>query len=295
MIYNLLKLTRPHQWIKNLFVFLPVFFGHQLTNASLLLNAVVAFFSFSLAASSIYCFNDIIDVEDDRRHPEKCKRPVAAGKISMSAAYVVMFVLLALGLALPLLISDAVQRYSLMGVIVFYWLLEIFYCIILKRFAIIDICTLSIGFVLRILAGGVATGVILSHWLVMMTFLLTLFLGIAKRRDDVLRMARTGIPPRHNTKRYNLTFVNEALTITGSVTLVCYIMYTVSPDVTANFHSQYVYLTSIFVVLGLLRYIQLAVVDEKSGDPTKVLIRDYFTQATVISWILSFLLIIYIL
>ena len=108
-------------------------------------------------------------------------------------------------------------------------------------------------------------------------------------------MNETGEAPRQNTSRYNLTFINEAITITASVTLVCYIMYTVSPEVVANFHSDYLYLTSVFVLLGLLRYIQLAVVDKKSGDPTKVILHDRFTQLIVLGWLISFLLIIYLI
>lgn len=293
MLIPLIKLTRPSHWVKNLFVFLPLFFGHQMQNASLLFNAIVAFFAFSFTASSIYCFNDIIDVEDDRRHPVKCLRPVASGKISIAAAYAIMFLTTAMGIALPLLIPDESCRYSAAGVIIAYWLMELAYCTILKRFAIIDVCVLSLGFVLRILIGGMATGILISHWLIMMTFLLTLFLGFAKRRDDVLRMARTGHPVRHNTKRYNLTFVNEALTITGSVTLVCYIMYTVSPEVIANFGSPYIYLTSIYVIVGLLRYMQIAVVDEKSGDPTKILLHDRMIQVIVAAWFLTFIFLIY--
>ena len=291
---SIIKLTRPNHWVKNMFVFLPIFFGHKLMDGALLLNALVAFMAFSFAASSIYCFNDIIDVKDDRRHPVKCQRPVASGKISVLVAYGIMFMMLAMSIGVLCLIPNGDYRLATAAVIMFYWLMEIAYCIILKRFAIIDVCTLSIGFVLRILVGGVATGVVVSHWLVMMTFLLTLFLGFAKRRDDVIRMAKTGIPVRHNTKRYNLTFVNEALTITGSVMLVCYIMYTVSPEVVASFDSQYIYLTSIFVILGLLRYMQLAVVDETTGDPTKVLLHDRFVQCVVVAWGMTFLLLIYV-
>jgi len=186
------------------------------------------------------------------------------------------------------------NRLPVMGVIMFYWLLNLAYCAELKKHAIIDVCVVAFGFVLRILAGGVATETVLSQWIVLMTFLLTLFLSFAKRRDDVLRLQETGEAPRRNTSRYNLTFINQAITITASVTLVCYIMYTVSPEVKANFHTDYLYLTSVFVLLGLLRYIQLAVVDKKSGDPTKVLLRDRFTQLIVLAWGLSFLVIIYL-
>lgn len=293
---HLIKLTRPSHWVKNFFVFMPIFFGHEMLNPQLLFNSIVAFFAFCFVASSIYCFNDIIDVEDDRRHPIKCQRPVASGAISVKAAYAVMGTLIALSILLPLTLPmHGDTGMATACVIAGYWVMELAYCTILKRIAIIDICILSLGFVLRILAGGIATGIVISHWLIMMTFLLTLFMGVAKRRDDVLRMAATGIPPRHNTKRYNITFVNEALTITGSVMLVCYIMYTVSPEVIANFKTPYLYLTSIYVLLGLLRYMQLAVVDEKSGDPTKVLLHDRMTQCIVAAWFLTFLAIIYIL
>lgn len=285
---SIILLTRPSHWVKNLFVFMPLFFGHQLGNLPLLISSIVAFFAFSFAASAIYCFNDIIDVEDDRRHATKCQRPIASGKVSVPMAYAIMVVMIVLGIGVALM-----GNMALAIVIALYLLMEFAYCTFLKRIAIIDVCILSMGFVLRIVAGGMATDIVVSHWLIMMTFLLTLFLGFAKRRDDVLKFQRTGIPPRHNTKRYNLVFVNETLTITGAVMLVCYIMYTVSPEVTSNFDNHYVYLTSIFVILGLLRYLQLALVDEKTGDPTKVLLRDRFTQIAVVAWIVSFLFIIY--
>ena len=126
-----------------------------------------------------------------------------------------------------------------------------------------------------------------------MTFLLTLFLGFAKRRDDVLLYNRDGKSPRYNTRRYNLTFLNQALTICGSVMLVCYIMYTVSPEVIEKFKSHYIYLTTVYVLLGLLRYIQLTVVDEKSGDPTRMLLHDRFIRVDVAAWVLTFLFLIY--
>lgn len=297
MIKSVLQILRPYQWVKNFFVFMPLFFGHQLMNVPLLINTIAAFFAFSFVASSIYCFNDIIDVEDDRRHVEKCHRPIASGKISVAMGYALMFVMLALSIALSFALPyDVVSTtLPLPYIIIIYWLMEMAYCIRLKRIAIIDLCILSMGFLLRIAAGGAATGILLSHWLIMMTFLLTLFLGFAKRRDDVLKFQKTKIPPRHNTKRYNLTFVNDATTVTGSVMLVCYIMYTVSPETIANFDNRHIYLTTIFVLLGVLRYMQLAVVDEKSGDPTKVLLRDPFTQVIVLGWAVAFLFIIYIL
>ncbi|MBW4739798.1 decaprenyl-phosphate phosphoribosyltransferase [Prevotella histicola] len=290
---NLIRLIRPKQWIKNLIVLLPVFFGGALLHPSAIYAGLITALSFSFAASSIYCLNDIIDIEDDKHHPIKCNRPLASGDISIPQGYTLMVLMLILSMASTFLLYD--HQLETAGVIVFYWLLNIGYCLKLKQYAIIDVCIVAFGFVLRVLAGGISTSIHLSKWIVLMTFLLMLFLSFAKRRDDVVRMNETGHAPRQNTIRYNLTFINQAITITSSVTLVCYIMYTVSPETIQNFHTDYLYLTSVFVLVGLLRYIQIAVVDKKSGDPTKVILRDRFTQLIVLAFGLAFLFIIYVL
>lgn len=290
---NLIRLIRPHQWIKNLVVLLPVFFGGALLQPEAVYAALVTALSFSFAASSIYCLNDIVDVEDDRRHPVKCHRPMASGAITVVQGYLLMALMFSLSMVSTLLLSS--HQTETASVILFYWLLNIAYCLRLKRYAIIDVCIVAFGFVLRILAGGYATDIRLSRWIVLMTFLLMLFLSFAKRRDDVVRMNKTGHAPRQNTIRYNLTFINQSITITASVTLVCYIMYTVSPETIQNFHTDYLYLTSVFVLVGLLRYIQISVVDKKSGDPTKVMLHDRFMQCTVLAFGLAFLFIIYVL
>lgn len=290
---NLIRLIRPKQWIKNLIVLLPVFFGGALLHPSAIYAGLITALSFSFAASSIYCLNDIIDIEDDKHHPIKCNRPLASGAISIPQGYTLMVLMLILSMASTFLLYD--HQLETAGVIAFYWLLNIGYCLKLKQYAIIDVCIVAFGFVLRVLAGGVSTSIHLSKWIVLMAFLLMLFLSFAKRRDDVVRMNETGHAPRQNTIRYNLTFINQAITITSSVTLVCYIMYTVSPETIQNFHTDYLYLTSVFVLVGLLRYIQIAVVDKKSGDPTKVILRDRFTQLIVLAFGLAFLFIIYVL
>lgn len=292
---NLLKLIRPHQWLKNVFVMIPMFFGGSLLDPSDIRASVVTFFAFSFIASSVYCFNDIIDVEADRRHPVKCKRPIASGAISVRSAWALMALMFLLSVGTVCLLDTYCHVINVGLVILIYYILNILYCSKLKQYAIVDVCIIAFGFVLRVLAGGFATDIALSKWLVLMTFLLTLFLSFAKRRDDVLRMNETGEPPRKNTIRYNLTFINQAITITASVTLVCYIMYTVSPEVVNRFHSDLLYLTSVFVLLGLLRYIQITVVDKRSGDPTKMMLRDRFTQCVVLLWALTFLVLIYVI
>ena len=252
-------------------------------------SSLVAFVAFSFAASAIYSINDIVDVEADKKHPKKCKRPIAAGLVSKRQARLLAIILAIAALALPFLLNN----WMLSVVIALYLAMNLCYCIRLKHYAIIDVCIVAMGFVMRIVAGGVATDIVLSRWIVMMTFLLTLFLSFAKRRDDVLIMNETGMAPRKNTSRYNLTFINQAITITGGVMLVCYIMYTVSPEVIERFNSPNLYMTSFFVILGLLRYIQLTVVDERSGEPTRLVLSDRLIQLIIAGWIISFAIIIY--
>ena len=291
-IRHIIKVARPTHWIKNLFVFLPVFFGGGLLNTSEAVSAALTFLSFSLAASAIYCLNDIIDVNADRAHPVKCKRPIASGAITIPQAYGMMALSMLVSIVLMFLLPAGQTK--TIFVIVAYFLINVAYCLRLKEYAIIDVCIIASGFVLRILAGGYATGVQLSKWIVLMTFLLTLFLAFAKRRDDVLRMNTTGQAPRANTSRYNLTFINQAITITAGVMLVCYVMYTVSPEIIAQFATDKLYLTSILVILAILRYLQISFVDEKSGDPVKVALSDRATQLILLAWLLSFLVIIYL-
>ena len=287
-----LLLIRPKQWAKNVFVLLPMFFGRQLTDPATLQSSLLVFAAFSFIASSVYCINDLIDVEADRQHPVKCKRPIASGAVSRKQGWLLTVVMALLSAATVLTLSSHI--WQVLAVLAGYYLLNIAYCTRLKNNDIIDVCVIAFGLVLRILAGGVATGISVSRWLVLMTFLLTLFLSLAKRRDDVLRMNATGKAPRKNTIRYNLTFINQAITITASVTTVCYIMYCVSPEVVAAFGTPNLYLTTIFVIIGLLRYIQLAVVDEQSGDPTKIVWKDRFTQLVILAWLSSFLFLIYL-
>lgn len=286
-----IKIIRPQQWVKNLFVFIPMFFGGSLLDTTDIIASIVTFIAFSLTASSVYCFNDIIDAEADRRHPVKCHRPIASGAVSRAQGYLLMAATLAVGMAATQLLPQC--RMEVAAVIGCYYVINLAYCTWLKHHAIIDVCTIAFGFVLRIVAGGVATEIVLSQWIVLMTFLLTLFLSLAKRRDDVLRMEATGEAPRKNTVRYNLTFINQAITIAAAVTIVCYIMYTVSPDVVSTYRTNHLYLTSIFVIIGLLRYLQIAMVDQKSGDPTKVVLHDHVTQLIIVFWGLSFLILIY--
>ncbi len=291
-LMSIFQLLRPLQWLKNLFIFLPLFFSHHLFEKNYLTIAIISFFSFCLMASAVYCFNDIWDVEADRLHAQKRKRPIASGTFSKGTGYCIMLTCIILSWTVTLLLPNN-KVISYIGILSFYLLLNIAYCVKLKHFAIVDVFIIALGFVIRVLAGGMNTGIHLSHWIILMTFLLALFLAFAKRRDDVVIYENTGTIVRNNVNRYNLSFMNQAITIIATLTMVCYIMYSVSNDVMELFHSRFIYLTSIFVLAGIIKYLQLTTVDVKSGSPTKVLMHNRFIQACIAGWLLSFLLIIY--
>lgn len=289
----IITLLRPQQWLKNSFILLPLFFDHKLMEWNMLFSAIIAFFAYSFAASGIYCLNDIIDVEADRKHPKKCKRPIATGRVSKSMAFGLIAMCMVASFTMVLAL-DSYAEWKVAAVIVIYFVMNIAYCLKLKQKAIVDVFIIAVGFVLRIFVGGFATDIELSQWIVLMTFLLALFLAFAKRRDDVVIYEDTGVLARKNVNRYNLSFMNQVIGVVASITMVCYIMYTVSPEVMERMGSRYVYLTSVFVLAGIIRYLQLTIVDVKSGSPTKVLMRDRFVQYCMAGWILSFILIIYV-
>ncbi len=286
-------LLRPLQWFKNLFVFAPIFFGNNLLDASCFMQTLWVFVAFCLVASSVYCFNDIHDVESDRRHPRKCHRPIAAGKVSVTAGYVIMGASLLAGLLVAAL-STRSRMPLVCAMLAGYWLLNVAYCVRLKHYAILDVAIVAVGFVMRVLTGGIATGIVVSGWLVMMTFLLALFLAFAKRKDDYRIYEQTGIMPRKSIAGYNAQFIDLSVTIVGTITMVCYIIYTMSDSVVSRFGSPYVYLTNVWVLAGLLRYLQNMLVYQRSGSPTKVLVKDRFIQTCIAGWLLSFFVIIYL-
>ena len=292
-IYNIALLIRPHQWIKNIFVFLPMFFAGHINNAEYWKESLIAFFSFCFASSSLYCLNDILDKESDRNHPVKRKRPIANGTITPRQGYSIMAITLLVAGSLLLLLNNYTSIMSTGAMILAYYILNIAYTLKLKHIALIDVFVISTGFVLRLLTGGIVTGIWLSHWIILLTFLLALFLALAKRRDDVVIYENAGIEARKNVTRYNIQFINQAIPIVASVTMVCYIMYTVSPDVIERMGTPHLYLTAIPVLLGILRYLQLTIVDAKSGSPTKIMLTDSFIHLCLIIWINSFLLLIY--
>ncbi|XOB61317.1 UbiA prenyltransferase family protein [Campylobacterota bacterium DY0563] len=282
------KLLRVHQYIKNLFIFLPMFFALKITDLDLLLDTFIAFISFSLTASAVYILNDYHDIEEDRKHKKKKYRPLAANTVSKKEAIVLMISLFLLGF----IIMFSFSFYSTILLFI-YIIMNIAYSFFLKHVAILDIVIIAIGFIIRLFIGSFISNVHLSKWIVIMTFLLALFLALAKRRDDVLIFMDTGEKTRKVIDGYNLKFLDISMSIMASVVIVAYISYTASIEATQRFNSQYLYLTALFVILGILRYLQITFVLKNSGSPTQIVLKDRFIQITLIFWLITFFWILY--
>ncbi|ASJ74495.1 decaprenyl-phosphate phosphoribosyltransferase [Granulosicoccus antarcticus] len=285
---SVITLMRPQQYIKNLFIFLPLFFAMEITNTGLLLNAFIAFIAFSLTASAIYTLNDYYDIEEDRQHPTKKDRPLASGALSKPHAIIVMSLLLLTGGILMACLSI-----KALAVLTIYVVMNIAYSLSLKHISIVDVNIIALGFVLRLFIGSTVTNIPLSKWIVIMTFLLAIFMALAKRRDDVLIFLHTGKKMRKVIDGYNLQFLDTAMAIMASVVIVAYTIYTTSAEVTERLSSEYLYLTSFFVILGILRYLKISLVNGDSGSPTKIVTTDTFIQLTLLGWIITFTWILY--
>ena len=288
---KILSLIRPQQWLKQIFIFLPLFFDKKLLDIDYFVDALYAFVAFSLAASAIYCLNDIMDIEADKQHPKKCLRPLASGQISKTQAYATMALLIFSSLAVSYF---AFESFKLLGIIISYVILNIGYCIKLKHIAIVDVFIIASGFCLRVAAGGVATDIWISQWIILQTFLLALFLAFAKRRDDVVIFNQNGSKARRNINRYNLDFLNNAISIVATMTMMCYIIWCVSEEVIVRMGTNHLYITAFFALMGVMRYLQITMVDNKSGSPTKILLKDKFIHFSVVGWVVTFLVLIYL-
>ncbi len=284
-----LSLIRVQQWVKNLFVFLPMFFNKQLIASDSLLSASLAFISFSLVASSIYCFNDIVDLEFDKQHKSKKNRVLASGLILKKEAKIGMLFCVILGLGVSYFFSG----FSLFLVLASYFVLNILYTLVFKKIIVLDVMCIAASFVLRLLAGGVATHTELSYWILIMVILLALFLAFAKRRDEVVIYLEDEILVRSNIDKYSLRFLDAILMVLSFIIIILYLAYSFSSEIEAQFNNDYVWLTSIFVILGLFRYNWLIKLRRNFVNPTKILLKDKVMQFVVIGWIISFYIIIY--
>ncbi len=287
-VNNYIAVLRIPQYTKNLFIFLPLFFALQLQEPERLFKVSLAFFSFCLLASAVYIFNDLYDIEEDSKHPRKKYRPLPAGNITRGSAIRLMACLLALGLSIAYVLS--LQMFYLC---LLYIALNTAYSVKLKHVPILDIVIIAISFVIRIFVGGVAADVPIYTWIVIMTFMLALFMALGKRRDDVLIFMETNNVSRKCIDGYNLRFIDTSMVIIAAVILVAYLMYTVSPETTAKFKTDKLYITAIFVLIGIIRYLQITILKKNSGSPTEILLKDLFIKLSIAGWLISFDLLVY--
>jgi 4-hydroxybenzoate polyprenyltransferase len=289
MIRQYAKLLRVNQWVKNGFLFLPIFFDKQLLNLETLSSNFLGAFAFAFASSVVYIINDYFDREKDKLHPKKKFRPIASGAIKPAMAFIAAFICLLIAAAL----IYTIQSVEFAVVLAIYLVLNVLYSSWLKHVSLLDIFILAFGYVLRVYAGGFSTNIAPSEWLILMSLLLALFLALAKRRDDVILFETSGTKARKAIDGYNQSFFNTALSMLGGILVVTYSIYVLSAETQARFQSEYLYLTVIFILAGVLRYLQITLVEHDSGSPVRLLYTDRFLQVTILSWLLSLFLIIY--
>lgn len=288
-IKALFILMRPAQWVKNCILFLPLFFAQEIGAIDKLLDTGLLFLGFCMLTSGVYIFNDWMDAPEDRLHPLKQNRPIASGAVPPGLAAGCMLGLYGMAALFFLLLQAGWLTWALAGG---YIGLNIAYTLRLKHLTILDAIIVACGFIIRLEAGAVTGEIELSHWLIIMTFVLSLLLAFAKRRDDLLNYMETGQISRKNITGYTIDYLNVILAFLSAIIAVVYILYTLSPEVTARTSPQ-LYLTIPFVLAGIMRYLQIILVEKSTCNPTDILLRDRTLQVTIACWLLVFALLIY--
>jgi 4-hydroxybenzoate polyprenyltransferase len=275
----LARSIRPGQWVKNVLVFAPVIFSLHVREPGAILRSLGAFALFCLVSSAVYLVNDLFDRESDRSHPLKRRRPIASGALGAGVAGAAA----AIAGAVALLAAGALDP-RLALVLVAYLAINLAYSRFLKHIVIIDIMTIAAGFVLRVVAGGVAVGVEVSTWLLLCTSLLALFLGFGKRRHELVLLEVDATSHRPILSEYSPYFLDQMMAVVTTSTLLCYALYTMDPTVAQKLRTPYLPLTIPFVLYGIFRYLYLVHQKEGGGDPTQILFTDRPLLANIGFW-----------
>lgn len=285
---NLLLSLRPGQWTKNFVVFAGLIFGQKLLDARSVATAAAAFGLFCLLSGVVYLINDVRDVEADRLHPTKSRRPIASGALAPQAAVVAATVLgaLALGGAFAL-------RWQFGAVALAYLLLQGMYSLSIKHLVILDVLAIAMGFTLRALAGTVVLAVPMSHWLLVVTLLLALFLALAKRRAELVSLADDATGHRRSLEHYSAGLLDQMLSIVAASTLLAYAFYTISPETVKKFDTENLLYTLPFPLYGIFRYLYLVHKRDGGGSPSETLLHDRPMLICVALWALAVAFVIY--
>jgi len=283
-----LQSMRPRQWIKNLVVLAALVFAGKLTDPPTMIRALAACALFCAASGAIYIFNDLFDVDRDRRHPGKARRPIAAGRLGTAAALTSGVLILSGALMTGFILSPPFG-----AVMVIYAVLNLAYSLWLKEVVIIDVMIIASGFVLRAVGGGLAIDVVVSEWLVLCTLLLSLFLAFCKRRQELEALAEAH-DHRPSLREYSIGFIDQMINVVTPSALLAYILYTVSPEVEMKLNTRYLYLTVPFVLYGIFRYLFLVHRRGEGGNPAQSLLTDRPLLICVGLWALSVVVILYV-
>jgi len=290
MLKSILKLLRPQQWIKNGVVLAGLIFSGQGANPGFQNISFLTLAAFCLLSSAVYTLNDIVDINRDRQHPLKKNRPLAAGEISITTAGTIGLILVAGGLLLAYFIGT-----GLFIVALAYLVLNIFYTFVFKNMVIIDVMSIAAGFVLRALAGAVAINVEFSNWLLITTFVLALFLGLGKRRHELMFLEKDASSHRKILDKYSPYLLDQLIGVVTASTVITYLFYTLSAEVKNKLDTEYLYVTIPFVIYGIFRYLYLVHKEEKGGSPTTLLLADRPLLVDVVLWMASIIIILYLI
>ena len=287
------ELLRIKSWVKNGFLFLPLVFALKLLEQDLFISVVIAFFSFSFCSSFIYIINDVLDAKADALHPRKKNRPIPSGKISSRLALMIGVVCLAVSFGL--VFSFAISVFF-SYIILCYLFLNIAYVLVLKNIHLIELFVVAINFVLRVLAGCFVINVAPSNWILVVTFFLSLLLVLVKRRAELVVLGTNAAAHRKVLKYYSEGFLDKLILIAATITITAYILYSIDPKVTFLLKTNSLIYTSVFVVIGVFRFVQLSEGKEfeGEGDPTTLLFKDRFTQLILLAWLISLFLLLYV-
>jgi 4-hydroxybenzoate polyprenyltransferase len=277
---HLIRALRPHQWVKSAFVFLGLIFSQRWGDLELVAHVMATAIAFGLTASSMYVLNDLADVERDRLHPDKCKRPLAAGDVTTGAARVIGALALFGGLALGACVSATVA-----GILLLYLALNIAYTAKLKHVVILDVFSIAAGFMMRILAGTLGVGITPSEWLLHCGLMITLFLGFAKRRAELgVVDVGEGSTHREVLRHYTPAVLDNFIAITAAGVVMTYSLYTTDTDTVSTHGTRHLIYTVPFIVFGIFRYVFL-LHNGGAGDPARDLFRDRQLLAAVVGWL----------
>ena len=271
---EIIRLMRPKQWIKNLFIFAPLIFSMSFFKTKLIINEIYCFIVFCAISSSIYILNDIIDIEKDKLHPKKKNRPLAKGTVSKTSAFVVFSLLL-----ICALIGGFKLNISVGISIILYFVNNLLYSFKIKHVVIMDTISIAIGFILRVVTGAFAIQVQISVWIIMCTFFIALFLGLGKRRNEIIILDDKAREHRGNLKEYSCKFIDQMISIVVGCTIMSYSLYTCTV-----YKHVYMVGTIPFVVFGIFRYLYLIYIQDEGGSPTEIVLTDKAIMLDVVLW-----------